>query len=152
MSEPQMPAAPRRRADTPAPIRWLLISVGVSCVALGVVGVFVPLLPTTPFLLVAAACFIRSSDRLHQRLITHRTLGPYLRNYQEHRAITRRARIVALVTLWGTIGYAVLRPVDSLALRVLLLVIATAVTVHLVRLTTLTDNAPPGGSNGTVQS
>jgi uncharacterized membrane protein YbaN (DUF454 family) len=136
----------------PAPLRWLLISVGAICVGLGVVGIFVPLLPTTPFLLVAAACFVRSSDRMYQRLITHRALGPYIRNYREHRAITRRARIVALVVMWGTIGYAVLWPVDALALRVMLLAIATAVTVHLVRLTTVTDNPPSDGSSGGAQS
>jgi uncharacterized membrane protein YbaN (DUF454 family) len=94
MSERRDRAALRRPTNTPAPLRWLLSSVGGICVGLGVLGIFVPLLPTTPFLLVAAACFVRSSDRLYQRLITHRTLGPYIRNYREHRAITRRARIV----------------------------------------------------------
>jgi uncharacterized membrane protein YbaN (DUF454 family) len=128
MSERRVPAAPRQPTNTPAPLRWLLISVGAICVGLGVLGIVVPLLPTTPFLLLAGACFIRSSDRLYQRLITHRTLGPYIRNYREHRAITRRARIV---TLLG---------------------IATAVTVHLVRLTTVADNTPSDGSNDAVQS
>jgi uncharacterized membrane protein YbaN (DUF454 family) len=152
MSERRDRAALRRPTNTPAPLRWLLSSVGGICVGLGVLGIFVPLLPTTPFLLVAAACFVRSSDRLYQRLITHRTLGPYIRNYREHRAITRRARIVTLVLLWGTISYAVLWPVDTLALRVVLLGIATAVTVHLVRLTTVADNTPSDRSNDAVQS
>jgi uncharacterized membrane protein YbaN (DUF454 family) len=138
MSERRDRAALRRPTNTPAPLRWLLSSVGGICVGLGVLGIFVPLLPTTPFLLVAAACFVRSSDRLYQRLITHRTLGPYIRNYREHRAITRR--------------YAVLWPVDTLALRVVLLGIATAVTVHLVRLTTVADNTPSDRSNDAVQS
>ncbi|UCF42075.1 MAG: YbaN family protein [Gemmatimonadota bacterium] len=124
-------------------LKWVLISVGVICVGLGVIGIFVPLLPTTPFLLVAAACFIRSSDRLYQRLVTHPMLGPYIRNYREHRAITRRARIVALVLLWATIGYAAFGLATSLALRIIVLSIATAVTVHLVRLKTLPENGPP---------
>jgi uncharacterized membrane protein YbaN (DUF454 family) len=152
MSERRVPAAPRQPTNPPAPLRWLLISVGAICVGLGVLGIFVPLLPTTPFLLLAAACFFRSSDRLYQGLITHRTLGPYIRNYREHRAITRRARIVTLVLLWGTIGYAILWPVDILALRVVLLGIATAVTVHLVRLKTVPDDTPSDGSNGAVLS
>lgn len=143
MSEQQVPAGPGERRAISAFLKWVLISVGVICVGLGVIGIFVPLLPTTPFLLVAAACFIRSSDRLYQRLVTHPMLGPYIRNYREHRAITRRARIVALVLLWATIGYAAFGLATSLALRIIVLSIATAVTVHLVRLKTLPENGPP---------
>lgn len=123
------------------------MSVGVICVGLAFIGIFVPLLPTTPFLLVAAACFIRSSDRLYQRLIMHRAFGPYIREYREHRAITRRARIVALLLLWTTLGYTAFWFVGSIAIRVILLSIATAVTVHLVRLKTLADNGPTESSN-----
>lgn len=147
MSEQEVPG-PGAPTSSSTLLRPFLISVGVISVALGVIGVFVPLLPTTPFLLVAAACFLRSSDRLYQRLITHPMLGPYIRNYRERRAITRWARIVALVLLWTTIGYATFMLVGSLAVRVALLTIAALVTVHLVRLRTVTDRKPPADDAG----
>ena len=82
-----------------------MLVAGVISVGVGIVGIVVPLLPTTPFLLIAAACFVRSSEKLHRWLTGHRWLGPYIRNYQEHRAITNRTRVVALLLLWGTLGY-----------------------------------------------
>ena len=81
-------------------LRWLLILVGLAAVGIGTVGIFVPLLPTTPFYLLAAACFFRSSARLYQWLIGNKWCGPYIRNYREHRAIPRHAKIIALVLLW----------------------------------------------------
>ena len=120
--------------------KGLLISLGVLSVGLAMVGVFLPLLPTTPFLLLAAACFIRSSDRLYRWLITHRWLGPYIKNYREHRAITRRAKVVTLLLLWSTLGYTAVGVVSALAVRVLLLGIGVGVTLHVLRLKTLTPD------------
>ena len=73
--------------------RPVLVVVGVAAVVVGAVGVVVPLLPTTPFLLLAAACFMRSSDRLYRWLTRNRLLGDYIRNYREHRAMTWRANV-----------------------------------------------------------
>ncbi|MBN2070170.1 MAG: YbaN family protein [Candidatus Krumholzibacteriota bacterium] len=117
--------------------RWLLIVAGVLSVGLATAGIFLPLLPTTPFLLLAAACFFRASDRLYQWLIDHRWLGPYIKNYREHRAITRRARIVILLMLWCTLGYAALTATHSLAIRILLSLIGIGVTVHVMSIRTL---------------
>ena len=116
--------------------RWLLIGVGSLSVALGTVGIFVPLLPTTPFLLLAAACFVRSSPRLYRWLITHRWFGTYIRNYREHRVIPLRFKVLALTLLWLSIGYAVLAVAEALWLRLLLAGIAVAVTVHVALLRT----------------
>ena len=118
--------------------RALLATAGVVLTGIAVVGIVVPLLPTTPFLLLAAACFLRSSDRLHRWLTTHRWFGPYIRNYQERRAITNRARVVALLLLWGTLGYTTFGVVSNLALRVLLLVIGLGCTLYILRLNTAT--------------
>lgn len=82
-----------------AVLRGILVTVGIIAISVGAIGVFVPLLPTTPFLLLAAACFIRSSDRLYAWLIHHRWFGSYIRNYREHHAITLRAKIVSLTLL-----------------------------------------------------
>ncbi len=102
--------------------------------ALGVIGVFVPLLPTTPFLLLAAACYLRSLPALYHRLINSRFLGQYLRHYHTGEAMPFRARLVTLGLLWLTVAYSVLRVTHSTPVRVGLLVMAVAVTVHIVSL------------------
>jgi len=123
---------------------YLLVAAGCTCVALGAAGVLLPVLPTTPFLLLAAACFIRSSDRLYQWLVRHRWFGGYIRDYREHRAVTRRAKVVTLVVLWLTIGYSVGAVVKGLTLRVLLVVVAACVTLHVLRLKTMCPRMPSG--------
>jgi uncharacterized membrane protein YbaN (DUF454 family) len=114
------------------------MTVGVISVGLGVIGVFLPLLPTTPFLLLAAACFVRSSERLYAWLIGHRLFGTYIRHYREHRAITLRAKVVVLALLWGVIGYTAFGIVTEWWLRALLGIVAVGVTIHILHLKTLT--------------
>lgn len=128
--------------------RALLLAGGAMALGLGVLGVFLPLLPTTPFLLLAAACFARSSRRFHDWLLGHRVLGRYIRDYREGRGMPLRAKIVALALLWGSIGSSALLVVELLWVRLLLAAIAVAVTVHLVRLPTSTRRGEPaqGGS------
>jgi len=117
--------------------RWLLMTIGIISVGVGTAGIFLPLLPTTPFLLVAAACFIRSSDRLYQWLIHNRWFGSYTRNYQEHRTLPLRAKVITPVLLWTTMTYSVLILLHHWALQVLLILIAAAVTVHPLSLETM---------------
>jgi uncharacterized protein len=119
--------------------KCFLTLVGVLSVGLAILGVFLPLLPTTPFLLLAVACFLRSSDRLYRWLINQRYLGPYIRNYREHRAITLPTKIVTLLLLWGAIIYAAFGVIEMLLIRALLLLIAVSVTAHVLSLKTLTD-------------
>jgi hypothetical protein len=111
----------------------VLFSVGMLSVGLAAAGLVLPLLPTTPFLLLAGACFARSSDRHYQRLMNHPAFGPILRRYREHRAISRKVKIATLVLLWGTIGPTAIFVASSLALRVVLLSIAAIVTVFILR-------------------
>jgi uncharacterized membrane protein YbaN (DUF454 family) len=125
--------------------QWLLVMVGVIAVGLGVVGVFVPVLPTTPFLLLAAACFVHSSPRLYSWLIHHRWFGDYIRHYREHRAITPRARLATLALLWGVIGATAFFAVTDWWVRVLLGAVAVGVTLHLLCLKTLTPDMVKGG-------
>jgi uncharacterized membrane protein YbaN (DUF454 family) len=120
--------------------KWILMAIGIVAVTLGVIGIVVPLLPTTPFLLLAAACFVRSSERLYAWLIHHKWFGDYIRHYREHRAIASRVKVVVLVLLWGTIGYAALGVVTDWWVRILLGAIAVGVTVHILRLKTLTKD------------
>lgn len=106
-------------------------------VGIGVLGIFLPLLPATPFFLISAACFARSSNRRYEWLLNHPWFGSYIRNYREHRGITQRARVTALVLLWGVIGYSALVVVGAVWLKGMLVGIATGVTVHLCRLRTM---------------
>ena len=110
--------------------QFIWLSCGTLCVALGVIGLFLPLLPTTPFLLLAAVCYARSSQRFYDRLLANRWCGPFIRNYREGRGITRRHKTITLVLLWLTIGYTAGFVVTLWWVRVILLVIASAVTLH----------------------
>jgi uncharacterized membrane protein YbaN (DUF454 family) len=113
--------------------RAALLICGTLSLALGVIGIFVPLLPTTCFLLVAAWCYARSSQRLYDRLMRARWIGNYLRRYRDERAIPIHVKVASLVMMWITIGYSV-AVFPNIAVRVALLVTAVAVTWHLYRL------------------
>jgi len=117
-------------------IRILLKFAGILSVGLGILGIFLPLLPTTPFLLLAAACFTRSSPRFYEWLINHRHLGEYVRNYRERRAIKFQIIATLLALLWLTLGTSIL-VFDALWLRSLLAAIGVGVTIHLLSLRTI---------------
>ena len=119
------------------PKRIVLISLGCITFSLGIVGIFLPLLPTTVFLLISAWAWMKSSDRFYHWLINNRVLGSYIRNYREERGITMRQKILTLTLLWVAIGYAALIIVEKLWLTLLLFGIAIGVTIHLLTLKTL---------------
>jgi uncharacterized protein len=108
-----------------------LAALGTLALGLGIVGLFVPLLPTTPFVLAAAACYARSSRRLHAWLVGHRHLGPYLRAFEEGRGLPRRAKALALASLWLSILFCAffLPPVAAKAAAV---AVACAVSAWIV--------------------
>lgn len=115
-------------------MKALLVAAGTLSVALGVIGIFLPLMPTTVFLLLAAACYARSSDRFYLWLVNHRWLGTYIRNHYEGRGMRRRDKVITLVALWAGIGATAIWSVDATWIRVILAGIAVAVTAHIVRL------------------
>ena len=118
--------------------RGLLVAAGIVSVGLGVVGVVVPLLPTTPFLLLAAACFLRSSDRLHRWLLGNRVFGEYLRRYRSGEGMSLASKLTTLVLLWATLAISAFAaiPAGLWWVRLLLLAIGAGVTVHIVRIRT----------------
>ena len=113
-----------------------LIALGTLSLALGVLGIFVPLLPTTPFILLSAALYARSSKRFYHWLIYNKWLGRYIRDYREGRGVPLGAKIVSINLLWITIGYAVFYLIDPVWLKILLLLIALTVSIHLLFLPT----------------
>lgn len=121
-------------------IRVLLLAAGCAALALGAVGIFVPVLPTTPFLLLASLCFLNSSQRLHDWLMNHKYLGPPLRNYLQHRAISRADRWRALIFLWLSMGISIAL-LDHLHIRLALACVGLAVSVHLFLLKTRPRNS-----------
>lgn len=110
---------------------------GIVFLVLGVVGVIVPLLPTTPFLLLAAALFFRSSPRLHRWLYRQPTLGPYIRNFTEHKAIPLRAKVVSVLLVWLTLGYCAFFIAQRWWVTALLLFLAVAISWHILSFATL---------------
>lgn len=118
-------------------IRYLCVVSGVLSCVLGVIGIFVPLLPTTPFLLLSAALLFRSSPRLYQRLLDHPLMGPYIRNFREHKAIPLRVKIVSVCLVWLTILYAVFFLIDHRVLEMLVLLLAAGITIYILRFKTL---------------
>lgn len=82
------------------------VALGSAFVGLGALGVVLPGLPTTPFLLLAAACFVRGSRRLYERLLAHRVFGPLIRDYREGRGVPRRVKVLSIGTMWVFVLFA----------------------------------------------
>lgn len=113
---------------------------GSIFVAIGILGVFLPLLPATPFLLLASACYVRGSDRLHDWLMQNRFLGTYIRNFKERRGMPVRAKVVTLVLLWASLAFSAYR-VDILGVRIVIALVAIGVTTLILRIKTLDESA-----------
>jgi hypothetical protein len=137
------------RVDAPAPptsdeaplvrsaaARGVLQALGGLFVGLGVAGIFLPVLPTTPFLLLAAACFVRSSPGLYARLLGDPTFGPIIRDWRAHRTIPARAKTTALALVLLTFGTSLAFGVRATGLRVALAATGVGVALFLWRLPT----------------
>ncbi len=119
-----------------AAMKTLLSFLGIVSLALGIAGIFLPLLPTTPFLLLSAWLFVRSSPRLYAWLTNHPRLGPYIRNFREN----LRVKIVSVTMVWLTIGYCVVAVVDEwLWAQAAMVLLAAGITAHLLSYATLKE-------------
>ena len=115
----------------------LWVTAGTIFLALGIIGIVLPLLPTTPFLLLTAACYYRGSKRMHDWLLNHKWFGGYIRNFQEKRGIPKRAKIISISMLWITIGFSMIFIIEMLILHIILGVIAVGVTIYILSFKTL---------------
>jgi uncharacterized membrane protein YbaN (DUF454 family) len=111
--------------------RRLLVGAGTLSTGLGIIGIFVPILPTTPFLLLAAACYMRSSERFYQWLVNNRIFGDYVRNYIEGRGMPTKIKVFTVLLLWLTIGLTIVFAVENIVVRIILLCVAIGVTAHI---------------------
>ena len=124
-------------------IKVLLITAGTVSLGLGILGIFLPLLPVTPFLLLAAVFYSKGSDKLYNWLVENRCFGSYIKNYREKKGIPLRAKITAIVFLNITIGYAIFFVVHYFWLKVLLFLIAVGIIIHIISMKTLKIDLMP---------
>ncbi len=117
----------------------MLLILGMIAVALGVLGIFLPVLPTVPFLLLAAACFTRSSERFYSWLIDHAHLGPMVQPYLDGEGLKRSTKVKAIALIWGSIAISIYLLGDKVWVQGGLVLVALGVTVYLLRLTTLEE-------------
>ena len=120
--------------------KYLLIIAGTLSLMLGIAGIFLPVVPTTPFLLLSSACYLRSSKRLYVWLINHKILGSYIYDYLVHKAVKKRTRTGTLIFLWLTLLISIFASA-SVYLRIALVVVGAGVSIHLFTLKTV-DEAP----------
>ena len=113
------------------PVKILLITLGTFLIGISIVGIFIPVLPTTPLLLLAAALYAKSSRRFYNWLINNRILGRYIKDYREGKGIPLKVKIITISILWITIGYSAIFAIDILWVRILLVLIAVGVTIHI---------------------
>ncbi len=130
----------KKRNKTKAIRNWtrpLLIIAGTLLVGLGIIGILMPVLPTTPFLLLAAACYARSSQRFYHWLLNNKWFGNYIKNYIQRKGVPIKVNIIAITWLWITIGFSVVFAVEFFIVRLILIVIAIGVSIHILCLRTL---------------
>jgi uncharacterized membrane protein YbaN (DUF454 family) len=112
--------------------KQLLVMAGTLAAAIGIIGIFVPLLPTTPLLLLAAACYLRSSERFYRWLLGNRLFGSYIADYLAGRGMPLKTKIYTLSLLWLTIGLSAAIGTQSTVVRIVLLLVAVGVTLHII--------------------
>lgn len=120
-------------------IRWLWLLFGLLSVGLGILGAFLPILPTTPFMLLAAFAFGKSSPRFHRWIVDHPTFGPPVRDWQSHGAISRRAKVMATTAMLAVLLLSVV-----LGLKWQIIAVQASILVA-VSIFILTRPEPPSG-------
>ena len=118
-------------------MKTVCIILGTVSLTLGIIGIFLPLLPTTPFLLLTAALYFRGSPRLYQWLLNHKHFGPYIRNFRENKAIPLRAKIISLLLMWGTMIYCIFFLIPLVWVKVVMFLVAAGVSWHILSFKTL---------------
>jgi len=109
--------------------RALLILLGTTALAVGIIGIFVPGLPTTPFLLIASGCYVRSSERLYRWLTSRTWYAESVGTFVEKRALPLKTKVITLLLVWSTLGYLALFVIENIALKGLILALVLTKTI-----------------------
>ena len=118
-------------------MKFLFAFLGSVSLVLGIMGIFLPVLPTTPFLLLSAALYMRSSHRLYEWLMSHKHLGPYIKNFREHKALPLRVKVVSVTMVWATLLYCAIFVAKEWWMSAVFIAIAIGVTIHILSFRTL---------------
>jgi uncharacterized membrane protein YbaN (DUF454 family) len=130
-SNPAIPTKNKRSANLNKYKKILLITAGTFFVALGITGIFIPILPTTPFILLAATLYSRSSQKFYEWIINNKIVGIYIKNYRAGKGVPVIIKILTIGLLWITIGCSVLFAIDIIFIKIVMIIIAAGVTVHI---------------------
>lgn len=122
-------------------LSYFYLFMGIILLGIGILGIFLPLLPTTIFLILASACFIKGSPKAHNWLINNRWLGGYIRNYKEKSGLTVKSKFTNVAALWISIAFSAFYFTNELYIRIILLIIAIGVTIHLASIKTLRNDS-----------
>lgn len=118
-------------------MKYILLFLGTLSLSLGIIGIFLPVLPTTPFLLLAATLYMRSSEKLYNWLLSHHYLGEYIRNFREYKAIPLRVKVVSVSLVWATLLYCAVAVAKEWWMSMAFVAIAIGVTIHILSYKTL---------------
>lgn len=121
-------------------IRGVFIIAGTFFVGLGIIGIILPLLPTTPFLLLAAVLYAKSSQKFYNWLLNNKWFGKYIKNYREGKGIPYKAKIFFISLLWLTIIFSIVYIINNLFVSIILILIALGVSIHLISIRTMRKN------------
>ncbi|MFW9872981.1 MAG: YbaN family protein [Candidatus Thorarchaeota archaeon] len=113
-------------------IKQLIFLGGFISLVLGIIGIALPILPTTPFLLLASAAFAKSSERFHRWLLNNKILGAYIKNYQEGKGLPLKIKLITISLLWITIGISIFFLINLFWVQIILICIAIAVSIHIL--------------------
>jgi len=116
--------------------RYLLIIAGTISLVIGIIGIVLPILPTTPFLLLAAACYARSSQRFYNWLMNNRWFGNFIKNYREGRGVPLKFKIFTIFLLWLTILISIYFVIKNFLIEIILILVAIGVTIHIITIKT----------------
>jgi uncharacterized protein len=114
-------------------IKGLYIGMGTFSIAIGIIGIVVPLLPTTPFLLLSAACYAKGSERMYRWFINIKWIGNAIKNYHDGNGISIKGKIISILFLWTTILISMNLMWPNILIQLLLIIISMSVTYHIIK-------------------
>ena len=121
-------------------LKTIYVILGSISLALGTLGIFLPLLPTTPFYLLTAWLYMRGSEKLYNKVMANKHFGSIVRNFQEDKSISLKTKIVIVAMLWSTISFSAFFAVSLCWVRLILFAVAVGVTIHVLSYRTRKGN------------